>query len=71
MGNTAAAYRAAVMARDAAQRACGMENKPAEKPADRAQLQNLLDDINATVNFDFAQTDPKFDEKPDRAINAI
>lgn len=71
MGNTAAAYRAAVMARDAAQRACGMENKPAEKPADRAQLQNLLDDINATVNFDFAQTDPKFDEKTDRAINAI
>ena len=72
MGNTAAAYRAAVKARDAAQRACGTESKPVEnKPADRAQLQKLLDDINATVNFDFAKTDPKFDEKTDRAINAI
>ncbi|MBR1549177.1 MAG: OmpA family protein [Bacteroidales bacterium] len=72
MGNTAAAYRAAVKARDAAQRACGTASKPVEnKPADRAQLQKVLDEINATVNFDFAKTEPKFDEKTDRAINAI
>ena len=72
MGNTAAAYRAAVKARDAAQRACGTASKPVEnKPADRAQLQKVLDEINSTVNFDFAKTEPKFDEKTDRAINAI
>ena len=73
MGNAAAAYRAAIRARDAAQRACGTTThaKQDSKPADRKQLQSLLDDINATVNFDFAKTDPKFDEKTDRAINAI
>ena len=72
MGNVAAAYRAAIKARDAAQRACGTASKPVDnKPADRAQLQKLLDEINATVNFDFAKTEPKFDEKTDRAINAI
>ena len=50
---------------------CRKGTKPADKPADRAQLQKLLDDINATVNFDFAKTDPKFDEKTDRAISAL
>ena len=77
MGNTAAAYRAAIHARDAAQRACGIEPKPAEqqaanKPApNRAELQSLLDLINATVHFEFAKTDPQFDNATEIAINSL
>lgn len=79
MGNTAAAYNYAVKARAAAQRACGATAQPASngdnansgKPADRAQLQKLLDQINATVHFDFGKTDPQFDDKTDLAISAL
>lgn len=77
MGNTAAAYRAAVKAREAVQRACGVEAAPAKpaasaaKPANRAELQHLLDLINATVHFEFAKTDPQFDAATDRAIDAL
>ncbi|MBR4505341.1 MAG: OmpA family protein [Bacteroidales bacterium] len=43
----------------------------AQKPADRAQLQQYLDQINATVHFDFSSTEPKFDSKTDLAIRAL
>lgn len=81
MGNTGAAYRAAVKARDAAQRACGItpaekpaaseKPAPANKPADRAQLQSVLDMINATVHFEFAKTEPQFDAATDLALNTL
>jgi len=77
MGNVAAAYNNAVKARAAAQRACGATAQPADnssnngKPADRAQLQKLLDQINATVHFDFGKTEPKFDDKTDLALSAL
>ena len=46
--------------------------KPANNsPADRAQLQKYLDQINATVHFDFSSTEPKFDNKTDLAIRAL
>ncbi|MBQ1840118.1 MAG: OmpA family protein [Atopobiaceae bacterium] len=83
-GNTMAAYRAAIKARDAAQRACGTKTQattpnmkdvkkqgPDKLPTDRAGLQNLLDQINATVHFDFAKTEPLFDAKTDLAIEAL
>ena len=85
MDDIAAAYRAARAAQQAAERArrvCGgndngnnakqpANNEPAAKPADRAQLQQYLDQINATVHFDFAKTEPKFDSKTDLAIRAL
>ncbi|MBR2959891.1 MAG: OmpA family protein [Bacteroidales bacterium] len=80
MGDIAAAYRAARAAQQAAERArraCGgadnaaKANEPAAKPADRTQLQKYLDQINATVHFDFAKTEPKFDSKTDLAIRAL
>ncbi|MBR1765738.1 MAG: OmpA family protein [Bacteroidales bacterium] len=78
MGNTAAAYRAAFKAREAAHRACGMAatqpadaQKASAQPADRAELQRLLDKINATVHFDFGKTEPQFDEATNVAINAL
>ena len=40
-------------------------------PADRAQLQQYLDQINATVHFDFSSTEPQFDSKTDLAIRAL
>jgi outer membrane protein OmpA-like peptidoglycan-associated protein len=42
-----------------------------KRPADRAQLQQYLDQINATVHFDFSSTEPKFDAKTDIAIRAL
>lgn len=82
MNDVAAAYRAARAAQQAAERArrvCGGNGndaasgakQPVEKPADRAQLQKYLDQINATVHFDFAKTEPKFDSKTDLAIRAL
>lgn len=78
MGDAAAAYRAAIKARDAAQRACGITpdktaaaDQPAGKPADRAHLQSLLDLINATVHFEFAKTEPQFEAATDLAINTL
>ena len=87
MGDTAAAYRAARAAQQAAERARRLaagkaddaDNAPADngnggndgKPADRAQLQQYLDEINATVHFDFSSTEPKFDDKTDMAIRAL
>ncbi len=74
MGNTAAAYRAAVNAREAAYRACNMANsEPTDnKPAtSRDDAKKQLDKIGATVNFDFNDTDPKFDAQTDKAINTI
>ena len=87
MGDVAAAYRAARAAQQAAENArriCGGDNKAtmpskakkadkesSDVPADRAQLQKYLDQINATVHFDFAQTEPKFDSKTDMAIRAL
>ncbi len=46
-------------------------NNNTNKPADRAQLQQYLDQINATVHFDFSSTEPKFDNKTDLAIRAL
>ena len=43
----------------------------ANTPADRRQVQALLDMINATVNFDFAGTEPKFGAATDLAINTL
>lgn len=87
MGDVAGAYRAARAAQQAAERArrhaTGADAKPADgqnadgqqpasgKPADRAQLQKYLDQINATVHFDFSSTEPKFDSKTDLAIRAL
>ena len=77
MGDVAAAYRAARAAQQAAERARrtvnGNDNKPAAdgKAADRAQLQKYLDQINATVRFDFGSTEPKYDNKTDIAIRAL
>lgn len=75
MGNVAGAYNYAVLARAAAQRACGSAAAPAQpasnQPADRAELQKLLDQINATVHFEFGKTDPQFDSKTDLAISAL
>ncbi len=79
MGDVAGAYRAARAAQQAAEnarRVCGGDdnakaNEPAAKPADRTQLQKYLDQINATVHFDFAKTEPKFDSKTDLAIRAL
>ena len=47
--------------------------KPANnaKPVDRSQVQKYLDQINATVRFDFSSTEPKFDNKTDIAIRAL
>ena len=74
MGNTAAAYRAAVNAREAAYRACNMANSEDtnDKPAtSRDDAKKQLAGIGATVNFDFNETDPLFDSKTDKAINTI
>lgn len=78
MGNTAAAYRAALKACENAQRACGGEvasaAKPTSqvaKPVNRAELQHLLDLINATVHFEFAKTEPQFDAATARAIETL
>lgn len=87
MGDTAGASRAARAAQQAAERARrlangGDANKPSGnntdnngvtngQPADRAQLQQYLDQINATVLFDFSSTEPKFDRKTDLAIRAL
>lgn len=87
MGDVAAAYRAARAAQQAAERArrivTGDDSKPAAdkpaadkpaangKPADRAQLQKYLDQINATVRFDFGSTEPKYDSKTDLVIRAL
>ena len=84
MGDTAAAYRAALAAKQAAERARrpgstdngNANSTPSNdnangKPADRAQLQQYLDEINATVHFDFSSTEPKFDNKTDMTIRAL
>lgn len=79
------AARAAQQAADRARRlANGGDDHPANdnngkasqqpasnSPADRAQLQKYLDQINATVHFDFSSTEPKFDSKTDIAIRAL
>lgn len=77
MGNTGDAYRAAILAHEAAVRACSSaaDNKqpaePAEKPLDKKKLQGLLDQINATVHFDFAQHEPIIDAQTNKAIDAL
>ena len=74
MGNTAAAYRAAVNAREAAYRACNMANSEDTdtKPAtSREDAKKQLAGIGATVNFDFNETDPLFDSKTDKALNTL
>lgn len=49
------------------------DTKPvvASKPADRGQIQKYLDQINATVHYDFGSTEPKFDNKTDIAMRAL
>ena len=82
MGDVAGAYRAARAAQQAAERARrlvnGDEAKPAtskpaasQQPADRGQIQKYIDQINATVHFDFGSTEPKLDNKSDLAIRAL
>lgn len=87
MGDVAGAYRAARAAQQAADRARrianGDEAQPAAsqdaaaqqpangKPADKAQLQKYLDQINATIHYDFGSTEPKYDNKTDLAIRAL
>lgn len=83
MGDVAGAYRAARAAQQAAERARRLANgdvahntaadKPAatSKPADPAQLQKHIDQINATVHFDFNSTKPKYDSKTDVALRAL
>lgn len=83
MGDVAGAYRAAKLAQQAAERARGREAAkdnnatregtpdPETAPIDRASLQKYLDQINATVHFDFSSTEPKFDSKTDLAIRAL
>ena len=46
------------------------ENAPA-KPVDRVEMQKQLDDINATVYFEFSGTDPHFDAKTDATIRTL
>lgn len=85
MGDTAAAYRAARAAQQAAERARRLsgnaddsaaaepasDNSSNNAPADKAKLQQYLDQINATVHFDFGSSEPKFDNKTDLAIRAL
>ena len=80
MGDVAAAYRSARAAQQAAERArrtvTGNDSKPVAsnaggKPVDRAQLQKYIDEINATVHYDFGSTEPKYDSKTDLAIRAL
>lgn len=87
MGDVAGAYRAARAAQQAAERARRIANGDNDQPsgnkdnaaqqaannatADRAQLQKYLDQINATVHYDFSSTEPKFDSKTDIAIRAL
>lgn len=82
MGDVAGAYRAARAAQQAAERARrlvnGDEAKPAtskpaasQQPADRGQIQKYIDQINATIHYDFGSTEPKFDNKSDLAIRAL
>lgn len=86
MGDVAAAYRAARAAQQAAERisriATGDDSKPAavkpvaskpdsSKPVDRAQIQKYIDQINATVHYDFSSTEPKFDSKTDFVMHAL
>lgn len=53
------------------QAAPAVNQAAAGKPADRKQLQSLLDLINATVHFEFAKTEPLFDAATDLAINTL
>ena len=76
MGDIAGAYRAARSAQQSAEQARRLANgdndQPATgKPADRAQLQKYIDQVNATVHYDFSSTEPKLDNKTDIALRAL
>ena len=76
------AYLKALKARECAERAgraCGKEDLNAmeitlvsdEAPLGREELQKKIDEINATVHFNFASVTPRFDSKTDEVITAI
>ncbi|MBP3763479.1 MAG: OmpA family protein [Bacteroidales bacterium] len=64
------AYKEAVAARDAANRINAVCAKA--EPMKQVEVQEKLDAINATVNFEFANdSDAQFDEKTNDALNTI
>ncbi len=69
--NDNASKRPAANNDNASKRPAADNDNASKRPADRAQLQQYLDQINATVHFDFSSTEPKFDAKTDIAIRAL
>ena len=71
IGSPLVSYSFSGNADDSAAAEPASDNSSNNAPADKAKLQQYLDQINATVHFDFGSSEPKFDNKTDLAIRAL